>query len=310
MKTPETCNLIITVNNVSTNAIALAVPKLSHDMLLSRQNLTKPNIISANFLNQIKNVPSFHTNNEFNELTSKPTTEFEDIISDTLSPNPIIIPDITMNIHLNKYAKLFQITTARQIPLRLQTPAETVIQELIDKKAIRKVENPTPWCSPGLFVPQPDEKRVRLVTDYTKLNKYTQRPIYPFPSSRDIIQSIPSSATILAKLDAAHGYFQLAPDEELSQLTTFLLPSGHYQYLRAPMRLPANPDEWRRHSDTVIKGMKSARKIVNDILVWCSSLTEPTCNLKKRYYQTAEKPKSPFPKRNSSLATHSLLQAM
>ena len=75
---------------------------------------------------------------------------------------------------------------------------------------------------------------MRLVTDYTKLNKFVHRPIHPFLSTRDILQSIPHGQKFLAKLDAVHGYFQLALDEESSYLTTFLLPKGRFRYLRAP----------------------------------------------------------------------------
>ena len=56
--------------------------------------------------------------------------------------------------------------------------------------------------------------RVRLYTDYRKLNKLVKRPVHPFPSTREILQAIPVTAKYFAKLDAVHGYFQLALDEE------------------------------------------------------------------------------------------------
>ena len=100
----------------------------------------------------------------------------------------------------------------------------------------------TDWCSPAFFLAKADGVRVRLVTDYTKLNKYVKRPVHPFPATRDIIQSVPKGQRVFAKLDAVHGYFQLALDEESSFLTTFLLPQGKFRYLRAPMGLNASSD--------------------------------------------------------------------
>ena len=38
-------------------------------------------------------------------------------------------------------------------------------------------------------------------------------------------------------MDAINGYFQLALDEDSLKLTTFILPSGRYRYLGAPMGL-------------------------------------------------------------------------
>ena len=76
------------------------------------------------------------------------------------------------------------------------------------------VKETTEWCSPAFFVPKADGIKMRLVTDYTQLNKFVKRPIHPFPSTRDILQSIPKEAKIFAKLEAVHGCFQLALDEE------------------------------------------------------------------------------------------------
>ena len=98
--------------------------------------------------------------------------------------------------------------------------------------------------------------------------------MHPFLSVSDIIQSIPASAACFAKLDATHGYFQIPLDEEASKLTTFILPSGRFQYLRAPMGLSSSSDEWCRHSDSVVEGFPWCRKIVDDILIWASTPSE------------------------------------
>ena len=113
----------------------------------------------------------------------------------------------------------------------------------------------TEWCSPAVWVPKGNNVRVRLCTDYRELNKLVKRPVHPFPSTREILQAIPTTAKYFAKLDAVHGYFQLAPYEESSKLTTFLLPQGKFRYTRAPMGLNASSDEWCSRSDVVIEGL-------------------------------------------------------
>ena len=84
------------------------------------------------------------------------------------------------------------------------------MQDLIDKNVTTKVDKPTKWVSPAFFFPKPDGVWMRLVRDYTKLIKFLHRPIHPFLSMRDILQSIPYGQKMFAKLDAMHGYFQLA----------------------------------------------------------------------------------------------------
>ena len=100
------------------------------------------------------------------------------------------------------------------------------------------------------------------------------KQIHPFPSTRDIIQSIPHGQKIFEKLDAVHGYFQLALDEESSYLTTFLLPQGRFRYLRAPMGLNASSDEWCRHSAVAVEGLEWCMKIVDDIIIWATTTEE------------------------------------
>ena len=84
---------------------------------------------------------------------------------------------------------------------------------------------------------------MRLVTDFTALSKYVKRPTHPFPSTRKIIETIPPDAKFFCKLDAVHGYFQLALDEKSSKLTTFLIQQGRFRYLRVPMGLSTSSDE-------------------------------------------------------------------
>ena len=119
-----------------------------------------------------------------------------------------------------------------------------------------------------------------LVTDYTKLNHFVVCPVHLFPSVSEIIPSIPASAACFAKLDATHRYFQILLDKEASKLTTFIIPSGRFRYLRAPMGLSSS-DEWCRYSDRVVEGFPWCRKIVDDILIWASNPSE----LESRIYE-------------------------
>lgn len=192
--------------------------------------------------------------------------EFSDVLSDKLKDEPMKRPP--MKIHLEPDARPINVTTARQTPLKFVDEADNLVEELLKCKVIAKVEKPTTWCSPAFFVPKADGKRVRLVTDFVHLNKFIQRPVHPFPAVKEILQAIPSTARVFAKLDAVQGYFQIALDKESSEYTTFILPSGRYKYLRAPMGLSPSNDEWCRSSDWLIEGLRWCKKIVDDILIW------------------------------------------
>ena len=179
-----------------------------------------------------------------------------------------------MKIYLKDNYVPYRVSAPRPIPLRFQEPANAEIAKYIASGIITPCDAPTEWCSPAFFVPKGDGNRVRLVTDYTKLNRFVVHPVHPFPSVTDIIQSIPASTACFAKLDATHGYFQIPLDEEASRLTTFILPSGRFRYLRAPMGLSSSSDEWCRHSDRVVEGLSWCKKIVDDILIWAITPSE------------------------------------
>ena len=149
-----------------------------------------------------------------------------------------------------------KVVSARRVPLRYEEEAAKTINELVKRGVITY------------------NIRVRLVTDYTELNKHANRPIHLFQCTKEILQAVPPEAKFFSKLDAVLGYFQLGLDEESSRIMTFLLPQGKFRYLRAPMRLNASSDEWCCHSDIIIQGIPWARKIVDDTLIWAETEEE------------------------------------
>ena len=231
-------------------------------MLIAYQDLLKFNVIHANFPYEVL------TYTVTADVLAKIKHRFSDVLSNNFNPTPMKTPT-PMIISLKKNSEPVKVLAARRVPRRYEEPAENTIQDLINKGVLARVSEVTDWCSPGFFVPKSDG-RVRLVTDFTHLNKFVNRPVHPFPSTRDILQAIPHDAVYFLKMDAVHGYFQLALSEESSLLTTFLLQQGKFRYLRAPMGLNASSDKWCCHSDKIVTGIPWAKKIVDDTIIWAS----------------------------------------
>ena len=249
---------------------AIVSDEIQDDMLVSCGDLIALKVIPRDFPNtQIEACRKLESRDPKEVLLD----EFADVLSDELSPEPMKT-EAPMHISLKGEATPKKVTTARRVPLRYEKEADKTIKELIKKGVITPMNQTTDWCSPAFFVPKGDKIRVRLVTDYTELNKHVKRPVHPFTHTREILQAIPKEAKFFAKLDAVHGYFQLGLDEESSKLTTFLLPQGKFRYLRAPMGLNASSDEWCCQSDAIIRGVPWARKIVDDTLIWSESMEE------------------------------------
>ena len=116
--------------------------------------------------------------------------DYPDVLSDELSPQPMKT-EKPMHMHLKEGAVPRKVTSARRAPLRYKKEAEKTVNELDKKGVIVPANETTDWCSPAFFVPKGDKIRVRLVTDYTELNKHVKRPIHPFSSTQGILQAVP-----------------------------------------------------------------------------------------------------------------------
>ena len=255
--------VVLKFDGLKHTTFALVAWGMDFTCLISWHDLQPLEIISNTFPSRISASAS-------HDLTLSIVKDFPSVFVEKLGEQPMNVPE--MRNHLTDPYVPHCVSKARPVPLRFQTMAEQIVADLVKAKVIEPESDPTEWCAPAFFVPKGDGLRVRLVTDYTKLNRYVRRPVHPFPSVKEIVQAVPAGTKFVAKMDALHGYFQLALDELSSKITTFLLPSGRYQYLRAPMGLSSSSDKWCRHSDRAIEGMPFAKKIVDDILIWATDL--------------------------------------
>lgn len=248
----------------STTIDALVSSSIKGTILVSWHDLIALGVLRADFPAQIRTCSAGNTMHSIMQ-------EYDDVFSNAVKP----MAGPPMVIHLTDNVKPHRVMTARQVPLHLREAADKLVEKLVQEGIIARVTEPTDHVSAGFFVPKEGKVplEVRLVTDYIPLNKSVRRPIHPFPTARDILQSISPQSRYFAKLDCVHGYFQIPLEESSSFLTTFLLPSGRYRYLRAPMGLSASSDEWCARSDAALHGLEGVLKIVDDILV--QAPTEP-----------------------------------
>ena len=173
-----------TSKDVGTPIKAIVVSNLHKNLPISWQDLIALRVFNKKFPAQINEQVCSVTQGKFDYLKAQIITRYQDTLSNDLNPNPLVIPGKAMHIYLQPNAVPNQISIARLVPLRIQRAATQVITDLLKKQVITKVNKPTPWCAPGIFVLKPNGTSVRMVTDYTKLhNKFLKAPIHLFPSA-------------------------------------------------------------------------------------------------------------------------------
>ncbi len=267
-----TCDFSAYTSGGETSISALVAKDVTDELLVSWHDLIRLGVIPKSFPEPIV----VAVKNRIQKLECERAVtldelkeEFSDVLSDQL-PEGKCLKGEPMVIQLNpeKKVKPMHVTVARQVPLHYRKEAEELVQQLLDRGHIEKVDHPTEWITPGFFVPKEGGKAgVRLVTAFMKLNEAIVRPVHPFPSTKDILQQLQPDAKWFCKMDAVQGYFQVPLYEDSRDLTTFILPSGKYRYCVAPMGLKSSNDEYCRRTDPAVYGLDYASKIVDDILV-------------------------------------------
>ncbi len=111
---------------------------------------------------------------------------FPDVLCDFLSKDMRVKGDL-MSIHFKEevYFSLFRIIRCRQVPLHMKDEADALFAELEQKGVLGRLEcdETSENLFRGHFVSKPGGKGVRLVTDYTPINPYIERPVHRLLSS-------------------------------------------------------------------------------------------------------------------------------
>ena len=108
------------------------------------------------------------------------------------------------------------------------------------------------------MLPKDNNVVLRLITDFRGINIMLLRPVYPFESTKTVLENIPSDHIYSEALDMIQGYFQVPLDQETSNLTAFITPWGKYCYLRAPMRLAPSSDWFDAFTSALVQGIEGS----------------------------------------------------
>ena len=251
-------NIILTMKSATRSEAAfvdaIVTSDMHDEMLISWHDLMNLGILPPGWpdqqqpavpteANTAASVVQVVTADELSHEFEKLKVKYKDVLGTTLSEannamtgQPVVIPQFP-----NHRVRPLKRYTTKAVPIHMQDAARKLVKELQEAGIIVPVSQPTEWCSPAHFVPKPNGK-VRLVTDYTVLNKTINRPVHPFLSAKDLMLRIKPTSKVFAKVDAIHGYFQIPLAKQSSLLTTFLLDSGRYRYTACPMGLSCSSD--------------------------------------------------------------------
>ena len=144
----------------------------------------------------------------------------------------------------------------------------------------------SPWASPCVLVPKPGNK-VRLCTDYRKLNSVTIKDSFPLPRITDILDSI-GNAAFLTQIDMLKGYYQIPLTDTAKIMSAFITPFGLFQYERLPFGMSNAPATFQRMVNHLTQDLDGVYAYLDDIVVIASTWQEHMIRLRALFSKLRE----------------------
>ena len=127
----------------------------------------------------------------------------------------------------------------------------------------------SPYNSPVVLVKKKDGTN-RFCIDFRRLNSITKFDSEPMGNPDDIMAKIDKDC-YFTKIDLTKGYWQIMVAEESRPMTSFVVPSGCYRFIKMPFGLVNSAATFNRMMRMMLAGSKNVEHYVDDIL--CHDMT-------------------------------------
>ena len=159
-----------------------------------------------------------------------------------------------VKLHVKADVVHHAIYCARNVPFGIRDKAKEALDKQVRDDIIEPVNEPTEWCSAMVPVIKFDKSSVRICVDFRKLNMSPKREIYHIPTFEELSYKL-AGVTVMSKLDAASGFYQIPLDEYSRAFTSFLTPFGRYRYKHLPMGINCAPEIYQRKMMELLHGI-------------------------------------------------------
>ena len=148
------------------------------------------------------------------------------------------------HIQLKPDAKPYALYTARNVPIPLRGEVKQELEHTEKLGVISKVDKPTLWCAGMVVVPKKSGD-VRICVDLKPLNENVLRETHPLSGMDETLAQL-TEATVMSKLDANSGFWQIPLAKNCRELTTFITPFGRYCFNKLPFGISSAPEHFQK----------------------------------------------------------------
>lgn len=164
-----------------------------------------------------------------------------------------------------------------RVPVRWQSALQEEIDNLLELGVIRPSESP--WASPVVCVRKKDGK-IRMCTDFRRLNSVTKDDAYPFPHTEELIEKA-AAGRWCTTLDLSKGYYQVPIAPTDIEKTAFITTAGKFEYTVMPFGLKNAPSVFQRLMDKVLKDCPFASAYIDDVVITSSTWEEHLSHIRQ-----------------------------
>jgi hypothetical protein len=190
------------------------------------------------------------------------------------------LKNFKVHLHIDPSVKPV-VQPTRRIPFAIRNRVEVELKHLEDSDIIEPTTGPTPWVSPIVVFPKPNQPdKIRLCVDMRMPNQAIQREHHPQPIIDDLITDL-NGAKYFSKLDLSSAYHQLELDKDSRSITTFTTHKGLYRYKRLNFGTNSASEIFQNALDNVLNGIEGCRNISDDIIIFGKTEKDHDASLQK-----------------------------
>jgi len=184
------------------------------------------------------------------------------------------------SICLAANAKPFCVHTPCTIPFAYCDKLKAELDLLESQNVIAPVTEATTWCAPIVITTKKNSQNIRMCVDLSHLNCFVIQERYQSLTPAQAVAEIAANdARIFTVLK---GYHQCPLDKDSQELTTFITPFGRYNYLCAPYGISSISEHYNRRMTEAFAGLSGFRRIVDDVVIYDSYITDHIKQFLKR----------------------------
>lgn len=168
---------------------------------------------------------------------------------------------------------------ARRLSAAEKVEVDSQIRVWLDNEIIQP--SCSDYSSPIVLIKKKNGA-TRICVDFRKLNEKIFKTQYPLPLIEDQLYLL-QSAKIYSTLDLKNGFFHVSVEETSRKYTAFIVPNGHYEFLKMPFGLSTSPAYFQKYINAVFRNL-SAEGIVaiymDDLIVSSINMQDGLARLK------------------------------